>query len=157
ISVKEQNRQIIPLLYRRLPAQSSDFVRALDHQLSEDGNWQFGMKARQRGKGNFASVSDLIRFLTSSKSSAKDGGAIYKVIPPNRVTSDFNLDQIFLDTVVRFAPLMRILTPSAPEKIHLTEMEFIRAASAMIPVFDPIDVEDGRKRVLREIAVRQGQ
>src|SRR5262249_3712676 len=80
-----------------------------------------------------------------------------RVIAPDALTPDFDLTKAFSDSVILFAPLMRLLTPSATEQVRLGDIAFIREAAGEIAPFDPADLEDGRKKVLRQVAVRQAQ
>jgi hypothetical protein len=144
--VKEKNREIIPLLYRKLPSPNSELVRILEEQLTQEGGWQFGMKARQGPEGEFPSFAKLIHFLRS-RSSLQGGGAIYRLMTPEELTPTFNLERAFSDAVVRFAPLMRALTPSAAEQVRLTEMDLVRKEAEKLPPFEPSDMQDGRRRV----------
>jgi predicted restriction endonuclease len=52
---------------------------------------------------------------------------------------------------------MRILTPTGSEQIRLADIEFMHGAAGEIPEFEPNDMEDGRRKILRSVAVRQGQ
>lgn len=156
IAVKEKNRELIPLVYGKLPPPDSELVETLDERLLEDGDWQFGIKARKGVRKSFSSLAELIRFLRSTLS-LKGGGSIYKLIAPDKLTTNFDLDKAYSEALTRFAPLMRALTPSAAERVRLTDMDFVRKEAAELPPFEPSDIQDGRKKVLREFAIRQGQ
>jgi hypothetical protein len=78
--IKQRNRAIVPILYRKLPDPTSAAVRELDSELENDGVWKFGLKTRQGEMGNFTSLSELIRFLKSSESSAQGGGSVYQIM-----------------------------------------------------------------------------
>ena len=156
--IKQRNRAIVPILYQKLPDPASAFVRELDNELENDGVWKFGLKTRQGEMGNFTSLSELIRFLKSSESSAQGGGSVYQIIEPERAnSSEFDLGVVFSRTVARFAPLMRLLSPSHSDSIRLTDQETVDRAAQNIPEFNPADLADGRKKLLQAVAVRQGQ
>jgi hypothetical protein len=158
LSVKQKNREIIPMLYRKLPDPDGEFVEMLNATLLQDGDWLFGLKTRQGPQGNFSSLSQLIRFLQSSESSVRGGGSIYRVFEPRVIRPDtFDLDTVFSQAVTRFAPLMRALRPSASEQVRLSDIELLHEAAEEIPEYEPNDEADGRRKILRAVAVRQGQ
>ena len=86
-AIKARQRNIIPILYRKLPDPGSNIVSDLDDELLKDGVWSFGTKTRQRSAPNFRSLEELISFLKSSNSSVQGGGAIYRIVDPDQVTS----------------------------------------------------------------------
>jgi|TARA_B100000315_G_scaffold46009_1_gene40828 hypothetical protein len=157
-NVKRRNRAIIPVLYRKLPDPESELVQRMNERLSREGVWQFGQKSRKRSYDDFKSISDLFRFLKSPQSSPKGGGSIYRAVTPEQIDSDeFDLNALFAETISFFAPLMRELTPSSRESSHLEAQHFVDEVASEIPDFDPDSVDDGRKKVLRSVATRQGQ
>lgn len=158
LSAKQRNREIIPMLYRKLPDPDGEFVEELSAALLQDGDWQFGLKTRQGPQGNLSSLSQLITFLRSSDSSVQGGGSIYKVFEPDKIQSEaFDLKAEFAQTVSRLASLMRALRPSASEQVRLSDIDLLHESAAEIPEFDPEDESDGRRKILRAVAVRQGQ
>jgi HNH endonuclease len=158
LSVKQKNREIIPILYRKLPDPGGEFVEALDAALLQDGGWQFGLKTRQGSRGDFSSLSQLIVFLRSAESSVRGGGSIYKVIEPGSIQlGGFHLDAVFAQTVSRFAPLMRVLRPSASEQVRLSDIDVLHETAGEIPEYAPKDEAEGRRKILQSVAVRQGQ
>jgi putative restriction endonuclease len=52
---------------------------------------------------------------------------------------------------------MRLLAPSPIEDIRLRDQQTIDNAANHIPDFDPKNLEDGRKKALQHVAIRQGQ
>ena len=99
-TVKARQRNITPILYRKLPDPGATFVSDLDAELANDGVWKFGTKARQHSGPYFGSLSNLITFLKSPDSSNRGGGAIYRVIGPDEIVSpDFELDAAFSQAV----------------------------------------------------------
>jgi hypothetical protein len=120
--------------------------------------WRFGTKTRQRSAPEFGSLGQLINFLKSASSSVRGGGAIYRIVGPEEAVSpEFDLNAVFSRALIRFAPLMRLLTPSRVEEIRLRDQETVDDAAHQIPDFDPASLQDGRKKVLQLIALRQGQ
>jgi hypothetical protein len=93
-TVKQRQRNIVPILNRKLPDAGSNFVAELDAALAADGVWRFGEKTRQYEGADFGSLATLIIFLKSPNSSPGGGGSIYRIIGPDQITSaDFDLMQ----------------------------------------------------------------
>ena len=125
-TVKARQRAITPVLYRKLPDPGSTFVSNLDAELSEDGVWKFGTKARQHSGPDFGSLENLIGFLKSPDSSNRGGGSIYRIVEPNEIiSSEFDLNVTFSQAVNRFTPLMRLLVPNRGEQIELRDQEVV--------------------------------
>jgi hypothetical protein len=157
-TVKQKQRNIVPVLNRKLPQPTSNFVADLDAALSGDGVWKFGTKTRQRSNPEFASLAKLIEFLKSPNSSLQGGGAVYRIVEPDEVSSpQFYLDPTFSQALERFASLMRLLVPSRAEDIRLKDQEAVDEAANELPDFNPANTEDGRKKTLHLVAIRQGQ
>ena len=158
VSVKQRNREIIPLLYNKLPTSDSEVISDLNDKLSGQSEWLYGIKSRQGAKGNYASLPDLIEFLKSSKSSVQGGGSIFRFITPASIESDrLDLRKEFKDALDVFSPLMRALTPDSFEQVRIADINYVHDEAASIPEYDPSDAMDGRKKTLRSVAIRQGQ
>lgn len=156
--IKQRNRNIVPVLYGKLPDPQSQFVQTLDSVLRSEPGWQFGVKTRQGSTGNFGSVSELIAYLKSSSSSDRGGGSIYRIITPEEIGANaFNIDQLFSKVLDRFAPLMRLLLPTPKESVIIESQKSVDEIAREIPEFDPTGISDGREKALRSVAVRQGQ
>lgn len=156
--IKRRNRSIVPVLYNKLPSPDSELITSLDERLKREPGWLFGLKTRQGALGTFGSLAEMIRFLKSGESSAQGGGAIYRIISPDNFDSaEFSLAREYADAVRLFTPLMRTLVPSGNEQARLESQEAVDNAANALPEFDPSGVEDGRKKVFQEVAVRQGQ
>jgi hypothetical protein len=157
-SVKARQRSIIPILYRKLPDPGTTFVSNLDDELLNDGFWNFGRKTRAHSTPNFASLAQLIAFLKMPNSAVQGGGAIYQTITPNQiVAADFDLNATFSAALQRFTPLMRLLVPNGSEQVRLRDQQIVDNAAEEIPETPPPNMEDGRKRALQLVAIRQGQ
>jgi len=158
LSVKQRNREIVPLLYNKLPPADSEVISELDNKLSERGEWLFGLKSRQGAKVKYASLSDLIDFLKSPKSSIQGGGSVFRFITPAAIgPEEFDLSKELRDALDAFAPLMRSLTPTSFEQVRIADVNYLNDEANTISDFDPNDVEDGRKKTHRSVAIRQGQ
>lgn len=158
LSVKEKNREIIPMLYRKLPPVGSDVTDTISASLFADAAWIYGLKSRQGLRGNFRNFAELVNFLKSPDASDAGGGSVFRIIGPDAIGSPlFDLKQAFKETLGLFAPLMVALSPSAPERFRLKEIEVLHTTSGEVPEFAPLNEEDGRKKILQAVAVRQGQ
>jgi hypothetical protein len=156
--VKQKQRSVVPILNQKLPNSNSEFVASIDADLANDGYWTYGEKARQWQGRNFGSLANLIAFLKSPNSSVQGGGSVFRIIPPEAVMAvDFDLDATFSQAVTRFAPLMRRLVPNPAEAKRLADQEVVNQETNGLPEFDPDNLEDGRRRLLRLVAIRQGQ
>jgi hypothetical protein len=156
--VKQRNRNIVPILYGKLPDPQSQFVQNLDTSLRTEPGWQFGVKTRQGSTGSFGSFSELVTYLKSPSSSVRGGGSIYQIITPEEIDADtFDIDQLFSEVLDRFAPLMRLLLPTPEESVIIESQKSVDEIAREIPEFDPTGISDGRKKALRSVAIRQGQ
>lgn len=156
--IKLRNRSIVPILYSKLPSADSPMIVDLNNELSRDGHWLFGMKSRQASKQDFSSLGDLIAFLKSSESSEKGGGSIYRLIKSEEIDqAGFDLGAAFEVALNLFTPLMRILTPTGGEAVRLKIQNDLIEEAEKVVEFNPSSIEDGRKKTVREVAVRQGQ
>ena len=123
-----------------------------------DGFWNFGRKTRAHSTPNFASLAQLIAFLKMPNSAVQGGGAIYQTITPNQiVAADFDLNATFSAALQRFTPLMRLLYPTAASKSGLEISRSSTMPLKRFPETPPPNMEDGRKRALQLVAIRQGQ
>ena len=118
---------------------------------------EFASKSRKGSAGDFPSLEELVRFLKSSASSEKGGGSVHYLVPISEIGAGFDVSRAFADALEIFAPLMRALTPTPSEISIQSALKEVESQSQIIPVYEPKDDEDGRRRVMREVAVRQGQ
>lgn len=124
VGIKQRSRRIVPILYDKFPQAGSSTVTELASKLRSDGGWQFGLKTRQGANGSLGGIGELIAFLKSPDRNAQGGGAIYRIFKPTELAqADFNLDTYFSDVLNTFAPLMRLLTPTAGDEKRITEFE----------------------------------
>jgi hypothetical protein len=157
-SVKVRQRAIIPILYRKLPDPGLTFVSNLDDELLNDGVWSFGRKTREHSTPSFASLAELIAYLKMPDSAVQGGGAIYQIITPSQiVAADFDLNATFSAALQRFTTLMRLLVPNGGEQVRLRDQQIVDKAAENIPDTPPPNMEDGRKKALQLVALRQGQ
>ena len=52
---------------------------------------------------------------------------------------------------------MEVLRPNATESSSIKAQQEVDKTALMLPIFDPENIEDGKKQLLRNVAIRQGQ
>ena len=156
--LKRRNRSIVPLVNAKLPAPDGDVVRSIQQTLSTESGWLYGEKTRGGPVSSFADLHALIAHLKSSKVSPKGGGSIYRILDFDEVASSPDrLENELVHALALFRPIMQMLQPSSGEAQLARNMAELSELAETVPGFDPDDDEDGRRRVLRLIAARQGQ
>jgi len=156
--LKRKNRSIIPIINSKLPASESEIVAAVDRALTSEGGWSFGEKSRQGAVSSFSSFAETVAHLKSGQGTAKGGGAVYKLLTFEEAVDQDDRIEIELTKALRiFRPIMQILQPTFDEAQYARNMLELADFSEELAPFDPSDEDDGRKRVLKEVATRQGQ
>ena len=156
--LKRRNRSIIPLVNAKLPDPDSPVVAGIQQVLSAEPGWKFGEKARQGPVSSFETLPELIRHLKAGQGSPKGGGSVYRILDFEEVAeSEDRLENELSHALALFRPIMQLLQPTASEAQLARNMAELADLAEGLPAFDPDDDEDGRRRILREIAVRQGQ
>lgn len=155
---KERNRAVIPMINAKLPGPADPLTAKLDSALAATGHWHFNSKTRltegEPGFDAFGSAADLIAHLKASGDEA-GGGVICRM---------FAIDEIEgVDVIQEFKTALGIFTPLLARCAPTTWDTAIRVAQQAVEQFsadqevDPENEEDGRKKVLAEVARRQGQ
>ncbi len=67
-----------------------------------------------------------------------------------------NVEALFDEALTLFSEILQLCKPSDPERKLAQDREEIREL-ADENAYNPLDVQDGRKKILQNIAVRQGQ
>lgn len=156
--LKRKNRSIIPIINGKLPSPESDVVAAIDMALAADGDWMFREKAREGAKSVFQSFAETITYLKSSNSSPKGGGAAYKILSHEEAAaSEDRVADELSKALLIFRPIMQMLQPTSSEAQYARNLLELAEFSEKIDSFDPSDEDEGKKRVLKEVATRQGQ
>jgi hypothetical protein len=156
--VKLKNRTVVPILYSRLPNSDSEIIQSVGELLEADSHWNYGLKSRQVSRSDFDSLSELVAFLKSGDSTEKGGGSIYRAIDRSVLNKpNFDLASELSQALDRFAPLMQHLTPTPVEANRINNQVAVDLAVQSVPAFDPNDMEEGKKRSIRVLAIRQGQ
>lgn len=156
--VKRKNRSIVPIINAKLPDPDSDIVSAIDAVLSSETGWIYAAKTRQGSQSSFAGLPELVAHLRSGASTTKGGGAIYRILDFEEVAdSDVRLEQELSHVLTLFRPIMQLLQPTSEEAQLARNMQQLADYSEQLPPFEPDSEEDGRRKVLRQIAIRQGQ
>ncbi len=155
---KERNRAIVPFINAKLPSPEDSLTVQLDAHLASSGGWHFNTKTRlvtgQAGFDQFGSAAELISHLKAAGDDA-GGGVICRVYPIDLLSS-VDLDAEFESAVGIFAPLLAKCAPT-PWDIQIRLGQVTVSEVVDEPPFDPNSSEDGRKKVLAEVARRQGQ
>lgn len=155
---KERNRAVIPMINAKLPGPTDPLTAQLDSALAATGNWHFNSKTRltegEPGFDAFGSAADLIAHLKASGDEA-GGGVICRVYAIDEIQG-VDVQQEFKTALGIFTPLLARCAPTAWDTA-------IRVAQQAVQKFtddqqvDPENEVDGRKKVLAEVARRQGQ
>ncbi|MBC6982875.1 HNH endonuclease [Caulobacter sp. 17J80-11] len=155
---KERNRAVIPFINAKLPSPTESLTAALDARLTADGDWHFNSKTRlvpgQAGFGEFSSAAQLFAHL-KAKGDEAGGGVICRFYPATDL-HDLDLKAQFAAALDVFAPLLARCAPT-PWDIQVRQEQAGVSAAGDAIIVEPDSEEDGRKRVLAEIARRQGQ
>lgn len=155
--IKKRNRPIVRALGRKLPEVNSPEAREFSEILSAQQGWHYNTKSRRYGKSEFANFIELLRYLRSGESSHKGGGAIVKQFSIKNISeTEIDLNSVLSETLNIFHPLMRQLLPTS------SITKFISVQEALDSIhegtdYSPSNQKDGKDRVLRSIALRQGQ
>lgn len=158
---KNRNRTFVPLINAKLPEPASSEAMELEELLTEDNSssqnpgWMFNTKTRlspgETGYNAFTSLSDLLKYL-KTEGTKTGGGCIARLYSKEELKS-VNLKDEFRRALERFEPLLK------PTR---RDLELLKAPSEVKNLkssdhFDPTSIDDGRQRVLAEVARRQGQ
>ena len=156
--LKRRNRAIVPIVNSKLPSPDSKVVASIQEVLSAETGWLFGEKTRQGPVSSFSSLPELITRLKTGHWSPKGGGSVYRILDFEEVAeTDSRLEDELAHALTLFRPIMQMLQPTSNEAQFARNMVELAEQAEKLPGFDPNDDEDGRRRILREIAVRQGQ
>lgn len=156
--IKRKNRSIIPIINAKLPASDSLVVTSIQSLLSSETGWKYGEKARQGPISSFNNLPEVIEYLKSGQGTPKGGGSVYRIFDFEEITaSEDRLEIELAHALTLFHPIMEMLQPTFHESKHAANLVELAEYAEQIPPFDPADEDEGKKRLLREIAVRQGQ
>ena len=157
-AAKQKNRAIIPLINAKLPDAGSATIGTIQQALETEPGWILAEKTRNGFAPAYPDLQSLIAHLKSGNSSAKGGGAIYRILDFEEAASTASRVEEELSYVLTlFRPLMQLLQPTSDETQLARNMGELAELANDVPGLDPGNDEDGRKKVLREVAVRQGQ
>lgn len=156
--VKARNRTLVPLINSKLPGPTSPLIGHTQDLVRRSGGWHFNEKARltslDAGFGRWTTLRDMVSELQTSRI-ATGGGSIVKYLPTEDVSAD-RLAEVFGEAVDVFLPLLLQCQAPDSELKYLENEEKIDKESEAI-LFVPDELEDARKKILRQIAVRRGQ
>lgn len=156
--LKRRNRSIVPIVNSKLPLPDSAVVASIQNILSAEPGWLFGLKTRQGPTSSFESLPELIAHLKSGHGSPKGGGSVYRILDFEEIAdNDLRLEDELVHALTLFRPIMQMLQPTTNEAQFARNMIELAEQAEQLPGFDPHDDEDGRKKILRTVAVRQGQ
>lgn len=157
VKAKERNRTIVPFINSKLPSGSEELTQKLDLALQANGGWHFNEGTRfgqgDPGFDNYQSLAQMLDHL-KSEGAATGGGTVCRVFPVSQL-GGIDLDAEVRNALLLFAPLLSRCAPSKWD----TEIRLSQAAveALDVPVAPPATAEEGRRRVLAEVARRQGQ
>lgn len=157
--LKRRNRAIIPIINSKLPAADSAIVASIDQALLRTGaDWKYGEKARQGIVSTFDSFAGVITYLKSGHSSPKGGGSVYRILPfEEAAASPTRVEDALLEVLEIFWPVMQVLRPVGAEVGYTENLFELADAAEAIGRSDPDDEGEGKKKILREVAIRLGQ
>lgn len=155
--VKARNRAIVPFINGKLPEAGDPLVSELDGVLEKQGGWHFNAKTRlgsgSPGFDQFASLANQISHL-KKHGAASGGGTVCRIFPPEAL-AQIELNAEFSKALDNFLPLIARCAPT-PWDVQVRHSQ-LSVEAAHEDAFDPANVEDGRNKVLTEVARRQGQ
>ena len=156
--VKRQNRQIIPLIHKKLPTTGAT-VDSLDRFVQASPNWCINSSTRvingESGFNKFTSVTELFNTLKQEKE-PRGGGCIAKILSPLEILSNpVDLEDEIGEALDIFADIQKECLPSASDKGLFQSQRDLEQLST--EEFDPDNITDGKERKLRQIAARRGQ
>lgn len=158
VAAKQKNRAIIPIVNAKLPDPEGPLIGSIQQVLEAEEGWIIAEKTRNGFQPAYPDLPDLIADLRSGHGSDKGGGAIYRILDfAEAASSPARIEEELGHALSLFAPLMAALRPSGGDVLLVTNMSRLADEAAGIPAFDPYDDVDGRNKVLREVAIRQGQ
>jgi hypothetical protein len=125
--------------------------------LSAEPGWRFGEKARQGPISSFDSLAELIGYL-KGQGSPRGGGSVYRILSFEEIAeSKGRLEDELVHALALFRPIMQMLRPTDDEALLARNMAQLAELAETIEPFSPDDETDGKKRILKEVATRQGQ
>ncbi|MFT9027245.1 HNH endonuclease [Acetobacter indonesiensis] len=155
---KSRNRALVPLINSRLPNPTSPAALSLAALLAEDGGWVFSTQTRLSpgdiGYNAFGSLSDLLTYL-KTEGTVTGGGCIARVYSLRQLAA-IDLENEFRLALERFRPLLKLAKPTNWDLRVLEAQSEVEGLNPSDP-FDPSSIDDGRRKVLAEVARRQGQ
>lgn len=158
-AVKIQNREIIPQIHRKLPAAGA-VVAQLDQIVRASPDWHVNGKTRLiRGDAGFDQYelpSELFAAL-KAENVCYGGGSICRIVTPETIeTTPIDVAQEFRKALPIFSAIQLSCRPTESDKILADNRNTVREFAEEIE-FSPDDEEDGRRKILQSVAVRQGQ
>src|SRR5262245_60583924 len=112
--IKQQTREIAPLVLQQLPAPSSPDARDLLLQLSRSSGWHFRRKQRlQPGQSEFKSLDDWLSFVRSDEGLRNAGGGITRYVLFEEIGT-IDLVEAVREMARIFRPLMDRIVAGAP-------------------------------------------
>lgn len=158
VNVKDRNRAIVPLINSKLPDPTDPTTVALDAVLTREGGWHFNSKTRlSPGSGGYDRFSSAAALFAHVKTAGvtTGGGCICRQIATVELPA-LNLAVEFERALSNFLPLIVSCLPSSWDAdIRRSQAELDSLSKGVS--FDPDDIDDGRKKILTQLAVRQGQ
>lgn len=157
VEAKLRNRTIIPFINSKLPSGTHPISSAADQQLKRQGGWHFNNKTRlvsgNAGFDEFSSLAQMFDYLKAD-GTVTGGGAACRIYGPQELHG-LDLGTELTEVLSQFAPLLAQCAPTPWDiQIRLSQTAVDKIDDELEP---PVDEGDGRRRVLAEIARRQGQ
>jgi hypothetical protein len=157
VKSKERNRSVVPFINSNLPGPGSPLTSTVETALRNQGGWHFNTKTRlipgDTGFDAFGSLAELFAHL-KARGAATGGGTICRVFPLEQLR---NLD-LASELRAALADFMPIIERCIPTPWDLRVWENQSQVESEPPRgFDPAGVQDGRRKILRAVAQRQGQ
>jgi hypothetical protein len=157
-NVKARNRLVVPLLNAKLPDPRAPLTTTLDQALAAQGGWHFNTKTRlvagDPGWDRFGSLSEMFAALKGS-ADATGGGTICRVFDFGQLPG-LDLDAEFATALTIFLPLIARCAPTPWDVQILLAQDTVADLEDPTP-FDPLNILDGRTKILAQVARRQGQ
>jgi len=157
-NVKLQNREIIPLIHKKLPTVGS-VVNNLDRIIGANPSWHVNLSTRlgkaDHGFNEFTLPSELFINL-KMQDVCYGGGSICKIISPDEINlNPVNMQNEVEDLLDIFNQILLACAPTEQNRSLINQQNEISVYTNN--TFDPISVSDARDYTFRSIARRRGQ
>lgn len=157
IKSKKRNRSVVPFINSKIPAPDDPLTHSVEAILRVQGRWHFNIKTRlvagDAGFAAFPSLSELFKHL-KMRGAATGGGAACRIFSMQELR-DVDLAAELQIALTDFMSIIERCLPTPWDvQVRLNQID---VESEPQEIFDPAGLSDGRRKIVRAIARRQGQ